>query len=41
MRSLAKEQTPEEEKHSVLICRAHKHTEEIISEDKVGDRLVE
>lgn len=41
MRSLAKQQTPEEEEKNVQICRAQKHTKVVISEDKAGDRLVE
>lgn len=41
MRSLAKQQTPEEEENSAQICKAYKHKEEVISEVKVRDRLVE
>lgn len=41
MRSLAKQQTPEEEENSAHICKAYKHKEEVISEVKVRDRLVE
>lgn len=41
MSSLAKQQTPEEEENNAQICKAYKHTEEVISEIKVCDRLVE
>lgn len=41
MRSLAKQPTPKEEENSVQIRRAYKHTEDVISEYEVGNRLVE